>query len=301
MSKKTRPKTAPIKIKPAQVDLFGNVEEPDYLLREKFIEPPFSILDTRAGLWHARKKKWLALGIKSEVGRELLNTTQRTEWMKRGTDAGGSIFDPALCELLLHWFCPPGGTVLDPFAGGSVRGIVSSKLGFKYTGIEIRDEQVTSNIAQCEEILKENFPLYMVGDSLSVLGVIEQLFDFLFSCPPYWNLEKYSDLPGDVSNMKYPDFIDAYGSIINKSCKLLKPGALACFVVGEVRDKKGNFIGLVPDTITLFAAAGMDFYNEAILINSVGSGCLRADVQFTAGKKLVKLHQNILVFRKPLI
>ena len=45
------------------------------------------------------------------------------------TQSGTSIFDPVLCELAYRWFCPPGGVVLDPFAGGSVRGIVASKLG----------------------------------------------------------------------------------------------------------------------------------------------------------------------------
>lgn len=35
---------------------------------------------------------------------------------------GTSIFDPVICEIAYRWFCPPGGTVLDPFAGGSVRG-----------------------------------------------------------------------------------------------------------------------------------------------------------------------------------
>ncbi|HXF87125.1 MAG TPA: hypothetical protein VNK48_02075 [Xanthobacteraceae bacterium] len=43
--------------------------------------------------------------------------------------SGTSIFDPVLCEIAYRWFCPPGGSVLDPFAGGSVRGIVASRLG----------------------------------------------------------------------------------------------------------------------------------------------------------------------------
>ncbi|MFT7593218.1 MAG: hypothetical protein ACI8R4_000531 [Paracoccaceae bacterium] len=38
------------------------------------------------------------------------------------TASGTSIFDPVLCEIAYRWFCPQGGTVLDPFAGGSVRG-----------------------------------------------------------------------------------------------------------------------------------------------------------------------------------
>lgn len=44
-------------------------EEERELLIERFIVPPFSILDTRLGYWLNRRKSWLNLGIKSEVGR----------------------------------------------------------------------------------------------------------------------------------------------------------------------------------------------------------------------------------------
>ncbi len=38
-------------------------------LAERFIIPPFSVFDTRQGYWQQRKRQWLALGIKSELGR----------------------------------------------------------------------------------------------------------------------------------------------------------------------------------------------------------------------------------------
>lgn len=38
-------------------------------LAEKFLVPPFSVLDARQGYWQDRKRAWLALGIKSELGR----------------------------------------------------------------------------------------------------------------------------------------------------------------------------------------------------------------------------------------
>ena len=52
-------------------DLFGNEIVKKPLLRDKFIEPPFSILDTKSGNWQRRKKMWGKLGIKSEVGRDV--------------------------------------------------------------------------------------------------------------------------------------------------------------------------------------------------------------------------------------
>ena len=279
-------------------DLFGNEIVTDPLLRDKFIEPPFSILDTKQGSWKQRQRQWKAIGIKSEVGRDSVVINMGTTAKKKNSAKYVSIFDPALCEVLYHWFCPNGGEILDPFSGGSVRGIVANKLGFKYTGIDIRKEQIDSNREQGYDILEaNNQPQWYVGDSNEVLNGFKKEFDFVFSCPPYANLEVYSDMEGDISNMPYMDFMKAYEEIIKKSCDLLKAGGYACFVVGEVRDKKGNYIGFVPDTINAFKKAGMKFYNEAILLNAIASASMRANGNMKT-QKLVKIHQNVLIFKK---
>ena len=287
------------------LDLFGEVIVTDPILRDKFIEPPFSVLDTKSGNWQRRKKLWQQLGIKSEVGRDSTVINMGTTSKPKNSVEYVSIFDPALCEVLYKWFCIDNGTILDPFAGGSVRGIVANKLGYKYTGIDIRQEQINSNREQGLNILDvNNQPQWYVGDSNEVLDKFydkstlkDKEFDFVFSCPPYADLEVYSDLDGDISNMNYNEFLVAYESIIEKSCNLLKKDGLACFVVGEVRDKKGNYIGFVPDTIKAFEKCGMKFYNEAILLNAIASASMRANGNMKS-QKLVKVHQNILVFKK---
>lgn len=281
------------------VNLFGEVIHADPILRDRFIEPPFSVLDTKTGSWQKRKQAWISKGIASEVGRDAAVINMGTTSKPSNSTSYVSVFDPALCEVLYHWFCPDGGRILDPFAGGSVRGIVANYLGYKYTGIDIRQEQVDSNRDQAADILAvNNQPIWHVGDSNDVLDGFTDGFDFVFSCPPYADLEVYSDLEGDISNMNYADFMVAYSEIIAKSCGLLRSGGYACFVVGEVRDKKGNYIGFVPDTIRAFMDCGMDFYNEAILLNSIASGSMRANGNMKT-EKLVKVHQNVLVFRKP--
>ena len=292
-------------MKKENFDLFGNPIVEDVLLRDKFIEPPFSILDTKSGSWQNRKKQWSRIGIKSEIGRKakaIIGGTDiyRSISKKEGynnKDNYTSIFDPALCEVLYRWFCPDSGTILDPFAGGSVRGIVANKLGYKYTGIDIRQEQIESNYEQGREILKDNCPEWICGDSNVELDLFDKSFDFVFSCPPYADLEVYSELDGDISNKPYNEFLKLYESIINKSCKLLKKGGYACFVVGEVRDKNGNFYGFVPDTIKCFLNNGMKYYNEAILLNPVASASMRANGNMKT-QKLVKIHQNVLIFKK---
>lgn len=289
-----------------QKDLFGNEIVTNPLLRDKFIEPPFSVLDTKQGSWQRRKREWKKIGLKSEVGRDAKSINSGTDDYRAIKNKEGydnkekytSIFDPALCEVLYNWFCVGGKEILDPFAGGSVRGIVANYLGYKYTGIDIRQEQIDSNREQGLEILAiDNQPNWYVGDSNEVLNGLSKEFDFVFSCPPYADLEVYSDLDGDISNMPYLEFMKAYEEIIAKSCNLLKSGGYACFVVGEVRDKKGNYIGFVPDTINAFRKCGMKFYNEAILLNPIASASMRANGNMKS-QKLVKVHQNVLVFKK---
>jgi hypothetical protein len=46
-----------------------SAEEARRTLAERFGVPPFSVLDARQGYWQDRKRAWIALGIKSELGR----------------------------------------------------------------------------------------------------------------------------------------------------------------------------------------------------------------------------------------
>lgn len=213
--------------------------------------------------------------------------------------SGTSIFDPVLCELAYRWWCPPGGLILDPFAGGSVRGIVASKLGRRYFGCELRAEQVAANRDQADRICDDPMPVWHVGDSRDIVAHAAGIeADFLFSCPPYADLEVYSDDPQDLSTLAYADFREAYFHIVAESAKLLRNDRFACFVVGEVRGKDGSYYGFVPDTIEAFRRAGLAFYNEAILVTAAGSLPIRAGKQFDASRKLGKTHQNVLVFVK---
>lgn len=284
------------------IDLLGDEIVVDELLRDKFIEPPFSVLDTKTSSWQQRKRIWISKGLKSDEGRQsvAIKIGVKSDDQEDSKSNYVSVFDPALCEVIYRWFCKDGGKILDPFAGGSVRGIVANYLGYRYTGIDIRQEQINSNREQAANILDvTNQPNWYVGDSNELLdGAWNDEYDLVFSCPPYADLEVYSDLEGDISNKPYAEFLRLYESIIGKSCKLLKRGGYACFVVGEVRDKNGYYIGFVPDTIRAFEKCGMKFYNEAILLNPVASASMRANGNMKT-EKLVKIHQNVLVFKKP--
>ena len=292
------------------VDLFGNEVIEKTELKNEFLIPPFSIFDTAGGDWQNRKRKWSTLGMKSELGRENMggstfqhlakdNLAESTSKIA-AVGKTASIFDPVLCEVLYSWFVKKEGTILDPFAGGSVRGIVSNYLGYNYTGIELRKEQVEANREQAVDIIPDHKPNWICGDSNQIIDRFTsktEKFDFVFSCPPYYDLEVYCDDPSDLSNMDYLDFNYTYRSIIKKACNHLKDNRYACFVVGNCRDKNGFMMDLVGETIRAFEEAGLRFYNDIVLRNCVGSASLRASTSMTY-KKVVKVHQNVLVFVK---
>lgn len=278
-------------------NLFGEIVKPKSSgpVAERFTFPPFSVLDARGGEWQDRKRAWAGMGIKGEVGRgdNLIKYSETTSLGDKDT----SIFDPVLTELIYRWFSMGGGQIVDPFAGGSVRGIVAGALGRNYWGCDLRAEQISANEKQADEIETVTRPVWVCGDSMETMKDAPES-DLIFSCPPYGDLEVYSDNPSDLSNMEWHTFIAAYKRIILRCVQRMKQDSFACFVVGDFRDGKGFYRNFVSETIDGFQQAGARLYNEGILVTSVGSASMRVSKQFESGRKFAKTHQNVLVFVK---
>lgn len=267
-------------------------------LFDTFIVPPFSVLDTKSGVWQNRKKQWRELGIASEVGRGENLTFSKN--LNAGALNGTSIFDPVLCEVGYLWFTPKQkGKIYDPFAGGSVRGVVAERLGFDYVGIDLRQEQVDANYNNAKEIGCDlDKIIWHCDDSQNVDKYVDdESVDLVFTCPPYFDLEVYSDDDKDISNMEYDDFVDVYTTILRKAARKLKNNRFAVVTISDVRDKKGFYRDLTGVTKQAFESEGVLFYNDIILLNTVGTGALRAR-KLMATRKVVRTHQNVLVFFK---
>jgi DNA modification methylase len=291
-------------------DLIKDIGEPvdRPSLEDQFGVPPFSVLDTRQGYWQQRKEKWIALGIESDIGRDTDLAIQTKHMIENGMidpdsrlGNGTSIFDPVLAEMLVRWFSPEQGTIIDPFAGGSVRGLVSSMLGRTYHGVDLRPEQITANIMQANEMITGTMsrPNWVVGDSTQIADLLGSTrADMIMTCPPYGDLEKYSDDPADLSAMTHDNFLETYAHIIDETMSLLRDDSFACFVVGDYRDKKGFYRNFVSSTIDAVQATGAHLYNEAILVQMVGTGAMMASPYMRSTRKMVKMHQNVLIFVK---
>jgi hypothetical protein len=304
-------------------------------LADRFLIPPFDVLDARQGWWRTRKRQWLSLGMRSEVGRgdnlvfegmakadpkyydkkraveqalgrPLTSAEFEADHYVRPDDAvasGTSVFDPVVCELAYRWFCPPAGQILDPFAGGSVRGIVAGILGRPYHGNDLRPEQVESNREQRDEFQNRRMlaadPSWSIGDSADWVKTLEpNSADMVFTCPPYYDLEEYSDNPADLSSMSYDGFDEAYARIIAGVAKALKPNRFAVFVTGDARDNRGGLHDLRGSTIRAAVAAGLTYASGAVLVSPIGTAAVMAGRTFTGTRGLARTHQDVLVFCK---
>lgn len=141
-------------------------------------------------------------------------------------------------------------------------------------------------------------PQWIVGDAIDLPALAPEPVDLVFSCPPYGDLEVYSDDPRDLSTLAYADFLTKYRAIVAQAVAQLRPDRFACFVVGDLRDKHGYYRGFISATAAAFEDAGARLYNEAILVTAVGSLPIRVTRMFESARKLGKTHQNVLIFVK---
>jgi hypothetical protein len=303
-------------------------------LTERFVIPPFSILDTRKGYWQERKKAWrevigdmgesrsdklikspeikykdiyqrtrehresLGIGFQEYLDKYVPDEVKERESQKV-LSQGVSLFDPVLSEIMCRWFTPAkGAKIFDCFAGDTQKGLVFGECGYEFTGIELRQEQVDIN----NKIISDrNLHIrYICDDGQNVSKHFEpESQDMLFSCPPYFDLEKYSDLENDSSNQAtYADSLKILQNAYADSLKILKIDRFAVVVIGDVRDKKtGLYRNLVDDVKRIFFEQGVSLYNEIILIETGASTALRA-ARYMETRKVAKMHQNVLVFYK---
>lgn len=276
-------------------------------LAEEFIVPPFDVLNAQTSRWQDRKREWLDLGIESWRGRSagLAHTNEKfTSTMGINPATNTSVFDPVLCEVAYRWFSGPGHAVLDPFAGGSVRGLMAGMLGRGYLGNDLSPEQVADNREQEEDfhnrgLIKEFRPVWTVGDSREWVKTLpEDSADMILTCPPYYDLESYSNGPGDLSRMRYEEFNEIYTEILSGASAALRENRFAVIVTGNVRDGKGRIRDLRQVTVSAMESAGLTYVQDAVLMTMIASASRRARAPFLSKRGITRIHQDVSVFCK---
>lgn len=302
-------------------------------LKDIFTVPPLSVLNATHGYWQQRKAMWrnligddgdtrkgvMGYGVgflypdiymqsmeeREQLGipfeeylNEYVTDEEKAKQERSLFNKNVSLFDPVLAEVLCRWFSREGDSIYDCFAGDTQKGLVFGYCGRKFSGIELRQEQVDVN---SRVLASHDVPVsYICDDGRNVrkhFGWLTQ--DMLFSCPPYYNLEVYSDDERDASNQRsYADYVAIIEKAFGEAITCLKINRFAVIVVSNVRDRNtGEYYDIVSEVKRIFGQGGMRLYNELVYIEPIGVRRLMAERTMRT-RKVTKVHQNILVFYK---
>lgn len=150
-------------------------------------------------------------------------------------------FSPMRAKAIYTEFANDGDVVYDMSAGfgGRMLGAVASNKNLTYIGCE-PDTNTFHNLSVLGEHLEEvslkrpSISLINSGSEDTVLA--RGSVDFIFSCPPYYALERYSQ-EETQSIVKYPEYEDwlnnyVYGTLYN-AYNALKPGGRMVLVLSS--------------------------------------------------------------------
>lgn len=252
---------------------------------------PWSTLDQSLPAWKARKAYWR--DIVSDEPHVRSHAAGMIATGRHGKTSGGvSTFDPVLTELAYTWFCPPHGWVLDPFAGGPTRGIVAHTLGYDYRGYDINPTQASYN-----QDTHPGLDLWRCGDGMEELSGHSGA-DYILTCPPYHNRERYTDLAADLSTMRWDRFCGAIEATMAAAWSALRDDRFMTWVVSDVRDHRGHLRGLPSMVDAAARRAGFALCNEQILIAPPGTRAKTTRPPWEACRTVSRRHQIVFTWVK---
>lgn len=148
---------------------------------------------------------------------------------------------PQIATQTLSRYTRADDVVLDMFLGSGTTALEAHRLGRKCIGVEIKRELAT---AVREKFPKASDVRIVHADSRTaratngVKAALEEWgkenAQFLMLHPPYHDIIRFSDIPGDLSNADTVDtFLDDFKKVAQRGYNLLEPGRFAVLVIGD--------------------------------------------------------------------
>lgn len=216
----------------------------------------------------------------------------------KSLNGNASVLDPAACEIIARMFMPKDGySIYNPFGGGVQMGFVAGHCGFDYMATEIRQNQCDANNTLCQDVRAK----WIKADSSTYEP--KQKYDLVFTCPPYYKVEKYVDYDGKSPDGElnimatYEQFRDTLFRGYEKAIAALNDNCFFVVMTGDSRDKKGAYYGCEAEHELFFKSKGLHIYNRIVYLESEFTR--RAQAKKTLHhRKFPKCEQKILVFYK---
>ncbi len=218
---------------------------------------------------------------------------------KKSLNGNASVLDPTACEIILRMCMPKEGKrVYNPFGGGVQMGFVAGASGFEYLATDIRQNQVDANNKICSGFKNAK---WIKSDSSKYMPENKQ--DLIFSCPPYYRVEKYIDydgLPpeGEINHLSsYEEFRGVLFEGYKKAIKSMNDNTFFVVITGDSRDKTGAYYGCESEHELFFKEQGLHIYNKIIYLESEFTRFSQAK-KTLHHRKFPKADQKIFMFFK---
>ena len=222
------------------------------------------------------------------------------DFIKSGRGSFLSKFNSEYAKRIIEMWSKKGDGIVDPFAGRSSRPLVSTLLERNYVGFDV----IKDNLQEVEEqynILKNERSLgklKLIHKSSEHIDEFlpEGVADMIMTCPPYYNIEKYESVDGQLTDIKtYEEFLETYKIILEKSIKILKPSCFFVVVLANFRID-GKLYDFCSDTKNILKEH-LKFHDEIILEMSPAKRHALY-TQAIVNLNCLKTHEYCLVFRK---
>lgn len=217
----------------------------------------------------------------------------------RSHNGNASVLDPVACEVILRFFIPIDGCrVYNPFGGGIQFGFIAGAYNYEYLATEIRQNQCDANNALCQDFYNVK---WIKADSSTY--VPKQKYDLIFTCPPYYRVEKYIDYDGsspegEINSMStYEQFRDTLFAGYKCAIESLNDNCFFVVMVGDSRGKDGGFYGVEAEHELFFKEQGFIIYNKIVYLECEFTRLAQAKKTLDH-RKFPKREQKILVFYK---
>ncbi len=215
---------------------------------------------------------------------------------EKSHNGNASVLDPVACEVIARFFMPKNGNrVYNPFGGGVQFGYVAGACGYEYVASEIRQNQTDANNKICSE-----FPRVQWIQSDSTTFDPPGMFDLVFSCPPYYRVEKYIDYDGkspegEINSLDtYEKFRDVLFAGYKKAIEHLNDNCFFVVMTGDSRDKNGAYYCSESETEIFFKENGLSVYNKIIYLECEFTRLAQAKKTLNT-RKFPKREQKIIV------
>ena len=217
----------------------------------------------------------------------------------RAHNGNASVLDPVACEVIARFFMPIGGKrVYNPFGGGVQMGYVAGACGYEYVSSEIRQNQCDANNKLCSEFESAKW-IQSDSSTFDPPG----MFDLVFTCPPYYKVEKYVDYdgkppPGEINSCpSYEEFRELLFKGYRKAIEHLKDNCFFVVMTGDSRDKNGAYYCCESEHELFFKSEGLSVYNKIVYLESEFTRLAHAKKTLHT-RKFPKREQKIIVAYK---